>query len=316
MDTNYWKSSPFGEESVFHPSWEEKRKEREDKAIEHLSPRKYTELVFDNKVASKNKIANGYYYLKDGTFLGRYGDSTMVTICSKVEKKDCKRLFHIVSETNILYDDLIAVAGTAAGESSYGYQVENKLEVYALANAIMNYYAMNQSKGSIKDSISQMKAYAYIYQNAIFKKFMNQTDYSRNNSFFKEAICAALNAMCANICIDYSKGATHWDGIDIKVNGKWKQGLKFQNQQADIFSIGDNKKHTAIKYADKRYYEKIFDYKWIGVCGYYELNKNNVNPYYPYFSGDTINKNKFGTVFMKLSDEYRNRIKYGERKVD
>ena len=27
MDTNYWKSSPFGEESVFHPSWEEKRKQ-------------------------------------------------------------------------------------------------------------------------------------------------------------------------------------------------------------------------------------------------------------------------------------------------
>ena len=29
MDTNYWKSSPFGEESMFHPGWEEKIKERE-----------------------------------------------------------------------------------------------------------------------------------------------------------------------------------------------------------------------------------------------------------------------------------------------
>lgn len=27
MDTDYWKSSPFGEESIFHPSWEEKRKQ-------------------------------------------------------------------------------------------------------------------------------------------------------------------------------------------------------------------------------------------------------------------------------------------------
>ena len=27
MDTEFWKSSPFGEESIFHPSWEEKRKQ-------------------------------------------------------------------------------------------------------------------------------------------------------------------------------------------------------------------------------------------------------------------------------------------------
>ncbi|MBR4647263.1 MAG: hypothetical protein IKO75_09150 [Bacteroidales bacterium] len=28
MDTDYWKSSPFGEESIFHPSWEEKENEK------------------------------------------------------------------------------------------------------------------------------------------------------------------------------------------------------------------------------------------------------------------------------------------------
>ena len=27
MDSEYWKSSPFGENSIFHPSWEEKEKE-------------------------------------------------------------------------------------------------------------------------------------------------------------------------------------------------------------------------------------------------------------------------------------------------
>ena len=27
MDTDYWKRSPFGEESIFHPSWEEKREQ-------------------------------------------------------------------------------------------------------------------------------------------------------------------------------------------------------------------------------------------------------------------------------------------------
>lgn len=27
MDTEFWKSSPFGEESIFHPSWEERRRQ-------------------------------------------------------------------------------------------------------------------------------------------------------------------------------------------------------------------------------------------------------------------------------------------------
>ena len=34
MDTEYWKSSPFGENSIFHPSWEEKEKERRRQKIE------------------------------------------------------------------------------------------------------------------------------------------------------------------------------------------------------------------------------------------------------------------------------------------
>ena len=324
MDTEYWKSSPFGENSIFHPSWEEKEKERRNNLTEQrhntfrsIDKANNIALLFDNKTLSKNKIADGYYYLKDGTFLGNYGNSNLITICSKEEMKDEKRLFHILSETDILYDDLIAVAGTAIGESSYGYQVENKFEVYALANTIMNYYHIeNESKGTIKDNLIKMKAYAYINQNRIYKDFKNQTDIQRNDSFFKEAIFAALNAMCAKFCIDYSRGATYWDGIDIKANGKWKEGLKFQYESADIFSIGNNKKHTAIKYKDQKCYERIFDYKWIGLCGFYDFNSNRENPYYPYFKEDTINKNKFGTVFMKLSDDYKNRIKYGERTVD
>lgn len=34
MDTEYWKTSPFGENSIFHPSWEEKEKERRRQKIE------------------------------------------------------------------------------------------------------------------------------------------------------------------------------------------------------------------------------------------------------------------------------------------
>ena len=37
MDTDYWKRSPFGEESIFHPSWEEKR-EQEKQTVEFRCP--------------------------------------------------------------------------------------------------------------------------------------------------------------------------------------------------------------------------------------------------------------------------------------
>lgn len=40
MDTEYWKSSPFGENSIFHPKWEEKEKERNHSQSIHSSPLK------------------------------------------------------------------------------------------------------------------------------------------------------------------------------------------------------------------------------------------------------------------------------------
>lgn len=317
MDSEYWKSSPFGENSIFHPSWEEKEKERrrQKEYLANHSFNKNVRLIFVNHPSTNYEPTNGYYYLKDGTFLGQFGKSNLITICSKTEIKNGELLFYILFKTNIQYDELIAVAGTAIGESSFGYQVENKDEVYALANAIMNFYRIKTlSKGSVKDSISKMKAYAYTKQNEIYKKFINTGDFQRNDSFFKEAICAALNAMCTDICIDYSNGATHWDGIDIKANGKWAEGLKFQNNAADIFKIGDNKKHTEMLYRDQTCYEKIFDYRWLALCGYYGINDKKENPYYPYYNGDTINKHKFGTVFMRESDEFNNRIPYGKIK--
>ena len=33
MASDYWKTSPFGENSIFHPSWEEKEKERRRSAL-------------------------------------------------------------------------------------------------------------------------------------------------------------------------------------------------------------------------------------------------------------------------------------------
>ncbi|MCU0350147.1 MAG: hypothetical protein MUF43_04860 [Flavobacterium sp.] len=269
-----------------------------------------------NKVITKEP--DGYYYTSDGTFYGKHGKSDLITICSKVEKINENNRYYILYKTNIKYENLILVAGTAVGESSYGYGVENQFEIYALANSIINfYYYENNLKGTIKDSIIKMKAFAAINENAVYKKFKKLSDSDRNLSFFKHAIGAALNALNESTCLDYSNGATHWDGIDIKENGrKWKEGLKFQEISADIFSIGDNKKTVKEKYADGKYYERIYDYKWIATKGFFGINSKKKNPHFPYYDGDKINENKFGTVFMRLSNEYKNKLKYGKKKVE
>ena len=57
MDTDYWKSSPFGEESIFHPSWEEKR-EQERQIL--LSTGKIT-----NVLVTKGNGTIGYGHLID-----------------------------------------------------------------------------------------------------------------------------------------------------------------------------------------------------------------------------------------------------------
>ncbi len=47
MENDYWKTSPFGENSIFHPSWEEKEKER-----------KKDNAIFSNLIGNNNGTGN------------------------------------------------------------------------------------------------------------------------------------------------------------------------------------------------------------------------------------------------------------------
>lgn len=323
MSDEFWKSSPFGERSIFHPNWDERRKSDRDEAhpnIQEVLPqiaKDGVELVIENNQLLA-KQADGYYYTIDGHFWGVHGPNDRVSICSKVSHINGKNVYHVLYNTGIRYNDLILVAGTAVGESSYGYGVENKQEIYAIANAIMNFYRyINKSNGSIIKSVNDMQAYAATKQNDTYKKFIKFSNEERNQTFFKEAIGAALNAMNEPSCIDYSNGATHWDGIDAALNGrKWKEGLKFQDPSADIFCLGNNQKYTKEKYGDRKYYERIYDYKWIATKGVYGTNSRKRNPHYPYFDGDMVNEHRFGTILMRTSDEYNRRIPYGQEPVE
>jgi hypothetical protein len=272
--------------------------------------------VFLNGSNIETNPASGYYFNKDGTYYGgKYGNSDLVSICSKVEFVNQIYYYHVDQRTSINYNDLVLVAGVALAESSYGYSVENSIEVYAIANAILNYYRhIKMAFGTIRNSILDMQAFALTDGSAVLNQFNLLTDEKRNYHFSKEAIGAALNALNDISCIDHSNGATHWDGIDIK-KAKWSEGLKFSVPSSDIFSIGDNKKTVNEKYKDKKYYRRKYDYRWIATAGFYGQNTKKKNSYYPYFEGDMINKHKFGTVLMRTSDEYNNILKYGEHKV-
>lgn len=64
MDTEFWKSSPFGEESIFYPSWEEKTYTATP-VVSNIG-----EDAVKNDITSKYKIVllGGADYYNDGTY--------------------------------------------------------------------------------------------------------------------------------------------------------------------------------------------------------------------------------------------------------
>lgn len=90
--------------------------------------------------------------------------------------------------------------------------------------------------------------------------------------------------------------------------------MKFE-AGADIWGIGNNKISVKQKFGDGKYYEKIYDYKWLSTKGFSKVNKNFRNLRYPYYEGDDKNEHRSGTVLMRTSDEYKS-LKYGDKKVE
>jgi RHS repeat-associated protein len=157
---------------------------------------------------SENRVIDGvelegleYYFTADGLFLNKIGDSKKVFTAERIEynTEDCGDGTmglepNVVNsrDLNINYDKFIKKSATVYGESSHGYGIDNKEEIFAIA------------------SVHERNKIAFGATSAAAKTFTNTADYKRNGTFKQTAIAAEINALTGGF--DYSFGATMWDG--------------------------------------------------------------------------------------------------------
>jgi hypothetical protein len=153
---------------------------------------------------------NGHFYNKDGTFEGKInepdyeGSINDVYVCDgKSTQKDKNGNDFVTfnntkllkeNDVNVSHEKFIVSASTIYAESSIGYGVIDKNELFAIASV----HKRNKIAYGIKD------------KEAI--KFRKKTDDERNETNMIHAIAAEINALEGGK--DFSNGAKQWDGAE------------------------------------------------------------------------------------------------------
>jgi len=257
-----------------------------------------------------------FFYAADGTYLGKYGESTTVVLVNDklvkqistqqdgVTSYDINRLgkareaglsigLSIGYDLGIDHSDFQTLSATAYAESSVGNGIEIKEEVFALSNAIINFKKASGNTEGMGEFLDDF-ALASSDGNPQFDKFLNTSAENRNGTFMQTAAAGALNALSGGK--DYSNGATHWDGNDIGQSGrKWSEGLKFSESSHDLLQLGNKSVPGKTYWYDKKGNvtgtRGSWDYKWQSTATY---------------SGKSKGGRTSGTTFMKTTDEYKN----------
>ncbi|MFH7017534.1 hypothetical protein [Flavobacterium sp. FlaQc-47] len=174
---------------------------------------------------------NGHFYNKDGTFEGKInepdyeGSVNDVYVCdgksTQTDKNGNETLTYNntkllkENEVNITHEKFINLASIAYGECSLEYNIDVKLELFAIA--YVNYkHPKNVAYG--KDSAGAIS----------FRKKENE---KRNSTVMQTAIAAVINVLIGGK--DYSNGADSWDGVDVltgRSDAKWKQENHFRQR--------------------------------------------------------------------------------------
>lgn len=125
MAEEFWKSSPFGEDSIFHPSWEEKqrlaRQEREEQKSSSDSKQKVQYYIHPDKKQFQNqkeKAENQYnktkseyidYYKKIGKITEKSTDEEVMNVLSSANKEELQRLEDLKIKNQNFLNDAISV---------------------------------------------------------------------------------------------------------------------------------------------------------------------------------------------------------------
>ncbi|MGB1283811.1 MAG: DUF4280 domain-containing protein [Polaribacter sp.] len=302
------------------------------------------------------KITSPYlFYSKEGIYLcGPTDDVQLVYITNdnvnigdkKMQKdwdeikNNATRLNNDIEANGLSYKDFKHFSATVLGESSVGFAVIIKEEIYAFASANDNFKKWYKKKK--KEDISYRsvinKTGAYAISSDQYKLYYKKTEEERNgNISMKYANAAVINAITGGI--DHSNGAVKWSGIDmVSTTEKWREGYQFTSMDHDIFFLGDYLKSGKTWWKDKSGKKtKVrgeWDYKWKSTAAFSGKNPNLTNPswddykdhtkdpararmnYYDKTKTDSIDTVKkkvffesntkyiYGTVFCIQTDEY------------
>lgn len=260
----------------------------------------YSSLRFKNQVhilteANKTETIElstkyeGYYYSKDGEYLGKIGELDDVYICDGKKGEDYRNPIQLKAlEHDISNEVFLRIAGLAYGETGY-----NAEAIKVLPYAIMNHQKqLNNSKITkyqkktwlLPQTLQKMRGYSdvsYAQGNHAFRVFMGistmqKTVTSSDIDFEKNAIQRntyktqgyelmklAIKSVYEGILYlnnggsDIARNAIGWHGRDIidrvTSNPDWKQIL-YVHKTEQLFDFKSKKDYPKAKYSWENYH--------------------------------------------------------------
>jgi hypothetical protein len=190
----------------------------------------------------------GDYYKKDGTYLGNDGidDDKVYTVENNAVRTTTNTkgvtinlmlksaITDITSTTGVTHTDFLKLAAVTYAESSE--KGNYREEKFGIASASVNNFEARGGKQTLGKVLSEISN-ATFDGNDRYEAFNNSTKIGRSsNDDMKTSSAAAINALTGGI--DYSNGATGWDGRDLKTNSH-RIGLNISSPSHDLYKVGD-----------------------------------------------------------------------------
>lgn len=124
MTDEYWKDSPFGEDSIFHPSWEEKQKEKRLASYEGVKITGF-DIDVDYFRDKSNIFLSPSSKFNKPSYIVSF-DSNSVTIAIKVIISLSKQPY----EVKVAIDKKSAITASRSFNGSYQYEAKFNVNVY------------------------------------------------------------------------------------------------------------------------------------------------------------------------------------------
>jgi|AntAceMinimDraft_17_1070374.scaffolds.fasta_scaffold04247_2 hypothetical protein len=231
MAEEFWKSSPFGEDSIFHPSWEEKQKlarlERESQKNNTDEKQKVQYYVHPDKKQFQNqkeKAENQYnktkseyveYYKKIGKITDNSTDAEVMNALSEANKEELQRLEDLKNKNQVLLNDAVAI------ESQW-----NKLDGH-IENVVDDFNKLKVFKGNKRLNPSLLKALMFseseMGAGVEYKKLIESVPKTNPNAVYQLNLGRVTDGNLYNAVVK-----------EFKIPVNWKTNYKAMGNKNDV----------------------------------------------------------------------------------